>query len=345
MDTMDLLLWIDQTIPPEKVSGLILVLVKILWKVLINAIKTFVDVTLFITGEATKEVIAGGLFLVKLLWKVLMNVMKTFADVTPFITGEARKKVIASGFWKEVLAQSMALKESIVADHTITFDITIILFVILGIVLLLLNGTLHLVKLKLIPQVYLSIEQHRKWTALVLTIGTVMLGIHFLKLSPTYHYRINACTAIFCLLPLLFDALWHVSRRTSTPTETKGKQMENLHGVRMLQQVLNRIVNRLSHTVQLFKSLLSIEESKDVEAKREDRITRNYRERAASGQCVICYDDNPNIATLCCGRASVTFKLPSGLAIRVVCRGYLPRYDLSANTIRSVIATLRRRRG
>ena len=274
-----------------------------------------------------------------------MNVTITFADVTLFTTREATKKVIASGFWKEVLAQSMALKESIVADHTITFDITIILFVILGIVLLLLNGTLHLVKLKLIPQVYLSIEQHRKWTALVLTIGTVMLGIHFLKLSPTYHYRINACTAIFCLLPLLFDALWHVSRRTSTPTETKGKQMENLHGVRMLQQVLNRIVNRLSHTVQLFKSLLSIEESKDVEAKREDRITRNYRERAASGQCVICYDDNPNIATLCCGRASVTFKLPSGLAIRVVCRGYLPRYDLSANTIRSVIATLRRRRG
>jgi hypothetical protein len=187
MDTMDLLLWIDQTIPPEKVSGLILVLVKILWKVLINAIKTFVDVTLFITGEATKEVIAGGLFLVKLLWKVLMNVMKTFADVTPFITGEARKKVIASGFWKEVLAQSMALKEGIVADHTITFDITIILFVILGLVVLLLNGTLHLVKLKLIPQVYLSIEQHRNCTALVLTIGTFMLGIHFLKLSPMYH--------------------------------------------------------------------------------------------------------------------------------------------------------------
>ena len=62
---MDLLLWIDQTL--LDVAGLILILVKILWKVLVNAIKTFVDVTLFITREAMEEVIAGGLFLVNIL--------------------------------------------------------------------------------------------------------------------------------------------------------------------------------------------------------------------------------------------------------------------------------------
>ena len=123
--------------------------------------------------------------------------------------------------------------------------------------------------------------------------------------------------------------------------------MENFH-VRILQQVVNRMVNRLLHSVQLFKSLLSIEESKDVEAKREDIITRNYRERAAFGQCVICFDDNPNIATLCCGQAVHLNCLADWLSQHqtcVVCRGYLPRYDLSANAIRSDIATLRRRRG
>lgn len=35
----------------------------------------------------------------------------------------------------------------------------------------------------------------------------------------------------------------------------------------------------------------------------ELRIARRYRERAAAGSCLICFEDYPNIATLCCGKA------------------------------------------
>ena len=35
----------------------------------------------------------------------------------------------------------------------------------------------------------------------------------------------------------------------------------------------------------------------------EARAARNARERAAEGDCIICFDDKPNIATLCCGKA------------------------------------------
>jgi fido (protein-threonine AMPylation protein) len=35
----------------------------------------------------------------------------------------------------------------------------------------------------------------------------------------------------------------------------------------------------------------------------EAKAARKYRERAAAGTCIICFDDKPNIATLCCGKA------------------------------------------
>ena len=36
----------------------------------------------------------------------------------------------------------------------------------------------------------------------------------------------------------------------------------------------------------------------------EARAARNARERAAEGDCIICFDEKPNIATLCCGKVS-----------------------------------------
>eukprot|EP00984_Skeletonema_dohrnii_P037957 scaffold40645_cov172-Skeletonema_dohrnii-CCMP3373.AAC.1 len=35
----------------------------------------------------------------------------------------------------------------------------------------------------------------------------------------------------------------------------------------------------------------------------EARVARRVREKLASGQCIICLDENPNISTLCCGQA------------------------------------------
>ena len=35
----------------------------------------------------------------------------------------------------------------------------------------------------------------------------------------------------------------------------------------------------------------------------EARAARSARERAAEGDCIICFSEKPNIATLCCGKA------------------------------------------
>ncbi len=40
-------------------------------------------------------------------------------------------------------------------------------------------------------------------------------------------------------------------------------------------------------------------ESEEIEA----RAAKRFRDVAAAGSCLICMDDNPNIATLCCGKA------------------------------------------
>jgi len=59
----------------------------------------------------------------------------------------------------------------------------------------------------------------------------------------------------------------------------------------------------------------------------EARAARNARERAARGNCVICFDSCPNIATLCCGSAvhlNCMAEWLSRNASCVVCRGTLP---------------------
>jgi len=61
--------------------------------------------------------------------------------------------------------------------------------------------------------------------------------------------------------------------------------------------ILNRLARATADLCMLVekKSLLASEET-------DARLVRLAREKAAEGSCIICFEDKPNIATLCCGK-------------------------------------------
>jgi hypothetical protein len=87
------------------------------------------------------------------------------------------------------------------------------------------------------------------------------------------------------------------------------------------------LLDRLSNAIHQFQALLG-SKSRAAEAKKEAEIIRSYRAQAALGQCVICLDDKPNIATLCCGQAVHLNCIAEWLSNQqscVSCRSPLPR--------------------
>jgi Fic family protein len=66
--------------------------------------------------------------------------------------------------------------------------------------------------------------------------------------------------------------------------------------------LIHLLLDRMTHAIQECQRKLS-EKSQVAIAEDEARIARRVRERAAEGQCIICLDEKPNIATLCCGQA------------------------------------------
>jgi fido (protein-threonine AMPylation protein) len=70
----------------------------------------------------------------------------------------------------------------------------------------------------------------------------------------------------------------------------------------VLVALVELLVDRLHRAVTEFNKLLQ-EASAAAEEQAAGKAARAFRERAASGTCFICFDDNPNIATLCCGKA------------------------------------------
>lgn len=62
------------------------------------------------------------------------------------------------------------------------------------------------------------------------------------------------------------------------------------------------IVDRLCKTIVEFEKL--VEEKSRIGSEEADlRAAKRVRDRERAGTCLICFDDNPNIATLCCGKA------------------------------------------
>lgn len=61
------------------------------------------------------------------------------------------------------------------------------------------------------------------------------------------------------------------------------------------------VLNGVLHAVRQAQSQLE-SKTKAAAIEEEDKIARRVRERAATGQCIICLDENPDVATLCCGQ-------------------------------------------
>jgi hypothetical protein len=98
-------------------------------------------------------------------------------------------------------------------------------------------------------------------------------------------------------------------------------------GIPIFQPLVDMLLDRLSNAIHQFQALLG-SKSRAAEAKKEAAIIRSYRVQAALGQCIICLDDKPNIATLCCGQAVHLNCIAEWLSNQqscVSCRSPLPR--------------------
>ena len=66
--------------------------------------------------------------------------------------------------------------------------------------------------------------------------------------------------------------------------------------------MVNLILDRLAKTITEFEKLVE-EKSRAGAEEAELSAAKRVRQRERAGTCLICFDDNPNIATLCCGKA------------------------------------------
>jgi fido (protein-threonine AMPylation protein) len=95
--------------------------------------------------------------------------------------------------------------------------------------------------------------------------------------------------------------------RRNTCLESRGYVSEDqlLGGYRSagaLFPLVQLITSRLAKSVTEFHAVLKEKSSQRTEI--DDVLAaKRFRLSAAQGNCLICFDDNPNIATLCCGKA------------------------------------------
>jgi len=100
---------------------------------------------------------------------------------------------------------------------------------------------------------------------------------------------------------------------------------------------VRRMVGILKPLVELFvdrvqkattQCLVIISDKSRIESEEmESRAAKRFREVAAAGSCLICMDDDPNIATLCCGKAVHINCMATWLSNRLECphcRNVLP---------------------
>jgi hypothetical protein len=66
--------------------------------------------------------------------------------------------------------------------------------------------------------------------------------------------------------------------------------------------MVDLILDRLHKAVTECKRLLNDKTSQKLQDE-ELAAAKRFREKAAAGSCLICFEDQPNMATLCCGKA------------------------------------------
>ena len=94
----------------------------------------------------------------------------------------------------------------------------------------------------------------------------------------------------------------------------------------LFQPMVHLIMDRVYRSVIQCENVIQESFARQSEEE-EAAIARKYRENAAKGTCLICFDDHPNIATLCCGRAVHMNCLVEWLSSKNTCpycRGSMP---------------------
>ena len=85
-----------------------------------------------------------------------------------------------------------------------------------------------------------------------------------------------------------------------------GVTNESLHqafqSAGYLAPLVQLLVDRLTKTIAEFEKICE-ESSAKASEEEEFKAAKRFRERQAQGSCLICFDEKPNIATLCCGKA------------------------------------------
>ncbi len=96
--------------------------------------------------------------------------------------------------------------------------------------------------------------------------------------------------------------------------------------VGLFKPMADMILDRVYRAVVQCQAVINEHSARQSEEE-EARAARRYRENAAKGTCLICFDDNPNIATLCCGKAVHINCIAEWLSAKNSCpncRGNLP---------------------
>lgn len=126
----------------------------------------------------------------------------------------------------------------------------------------------------------------------------------------------------------IHQAMKAVGERLSYGGLSAGSMSTNSRGA--LQPIIDMLIARLSHATLQLQTLLE-EKARTSKDEEEARIARQVRQRSAQGQCIICLENNPNIATLCCGQAvhlnCIAEWLANGTTC-VNCRTPLPRLNV-----------------
>jgi hypothetical protein len=104
-----------------------------------------------------------------------------------------------------------------------------------------------------------------------------------------YVHAITMTRRNLCLV-----ARGHVPQETMVDIMARSGLFSSL--VQLVVEQVSRAVSECNKLVAE-KAALAVDE-------REAKAARQFREKAAAGSCLICFDENPNIATLCCGKAA-----------------------------------------
>jgi fido (protein-threonine AMPylation protein) len=107
---------------------------------------------------------------------------------------------------------------------------------------------------------------------------------------------------------------------------SRDEVLESLKTTGVFSSLIRLLMDRAARSVSECNRVFEEKSCLAAEAA-EARAARRARERSAQGMCIICFDEKPNIATLCCGKAvhlNCIAEWLSGNSSCPVCRSKIP---------------------